>query len=153
MFVDGTTGGVPGTGAAGIDSNSDGVADGTDFSQLSPAFDTNRDGSVNSGDDKFAVGLQLQGYAAGVTPISNVGGGSGQILLPDGALPPNNGPKCWETTPPTCATPCWAEVPASCPIPCWKTSPPTCQDPCPDTGVCIPQPGWRRRSWRELTDQ
>ncbi len=82
MFVDGTTGGVSGTGAAGIDTNNDGVADSTDLAQLSPAFDSNRDGKINGLDDSLAVGLKLDGYIAGVTPISSVGGGSAQILIP-----------------------------------------------------------------------
>lgn len=83
MFVDATTGGVPGTGAAGIDSNNDGAPDSTDTGQFGPSFDTNGDGAVNGQDDAFAVGLRLGGYVAGVTPISSVGGGSAQILIPD----------------------------------------------------------------------
>lgn len=83
MFVDATTGGVSGTGAAGLDTNNDGIADSTDLGQLSPAFDSNRDGQINGQDDSLAVGLKLDGYIAGVTPISSVGGGSAQILIPD----------------------------------------------------------------------
>jgi type IV pilus assembly protein PilY1 len=83
MFADATTGGVPGTGAAGRDTNNDGIADTTDVGQISPSFDSNRDGTVNGSDDALAVGLKLNGYIAGVTPISSVGGGSAEILIPD----------------------------------------------------------------------
>jgi type IV pilus assembly protein PilY1 len=82
MFVDASSGGVPGTAAAGVDTNNDGVADSTDLGQLSPAFDSNRDGKITNADDKLAVGLKLDGYIAGVTPISGVGGGSAQIIIP-----------------------------------------------------------------------
>lgn len=83
MFTDATTGGVPGTGAAGVDSNNDGAPDSTDLGQITASFDSNRDGRVDTGDDAFAAGIKLSGYIAGVTPISSVGGGSAQILIPD----------------------------------------------------------------------
>jgi len=86
MFVDASTGGVPGTAAAGIDSNADGSPDTTDLSQLRPAFDSNGDGVVNSDDDSLAVGLKLDGYSAGVTPISGVGGVSARIITPDAEI-------------------------------------------------------------------
>jgi type IV pilus assembly protein PilY1 len=130
MFVDASTGGVPGTGAAGLDTNNDGVADATDLGQLGPSFDTNMDGVINGSDSSTAAGLQLQGYAAGVTAISNIGGGVGQILLPDGALPrpDNNGngiPDCEETVPSTCGS---------------------------SNSLTIPQTEWRRRSWQEISN-
>ncbi len=128
MFVDATTGGVPGTGAAGLDTNNDGVADATNTGALSASFDTNLDGVINNSDSPTASGIQLLGYAAGVTAISNVGGGTGSILLPDDALPRpdlngNGIPDCQEAVPPSCSD-----------------------------NLIIPQTEWRRRSWREITN-
>lgn len=127
MFVDGTTGGVPGTGSAGIDSNNDGVADTTDAGQLYASFDSNLDGAITSADSPLSVGIQLQGYAAGVTPISNVGGGTGQIILPPDALP-------------------WPDNDGNGVRDCEETVPPSCSN-----DLTIPQTEWRRRSWRELS--
>jgi type IV pilus assembly protein PilY1 len=126
MFVDATTGGVPGTGAAGLDTNNDGVADTTNIGALSASFDTNLDGTINNSDSPTASGIQLQGYAAGVTAISNVGGGTGSILLPEDALPRpdlngNGIPDCQEAVPPNCSD-----------------------------NLTIPQSEWRRRAWREI---
>ena len=84
IFADATTGGVPGTGAAGQDTNNDGVPDSTNSGLLAPTFDTNASGNIDSADDKDVVGIKLKGYEAGVTPATQVGGGQGQILLPGG---------------------------------------------------------------------
>lgn len=68
-FLDPLNGGV---------GSSDGVA----------AFDTNGDGVVNGSDDSTIAGITLPGFVAGATPVSQAGGGQGQIILPS---PPGSG--------------------------------------------------------------
>ena len=52
------------------------------------AFDTNGDGVVNASDDATIAGITLPGFVAGATPVSQAGGGQGQIILPS---PPGSG--------------------------------------------------------------
>jgi type IV pilus assembly protein PilY1 len=46
------------------------------------AFDTNGDGIVNTADDKTITGVEVSGFIAGATPLTQAGGGQGAVLLP-----------------------------------------------------------------------
>jgi Tfp pilus tip-associated adhesin PilY1 len=52
------------------------------------AFDVNADGVINSADSITVSGVQVPGFVAGATPITQAGGGQGAILLP---APPGSG--------------------------------------------------------------
>lgn len=82
MILDAQTGGIPGTYAAGLDTNNDGFNDSTDTSLLAPAFDTNGDREITEADIVGAVGKSFGGAVPAVTPISLVGGGIAEIVLP-----------------------------------------------------------------------
>jgi len=86
MLVDGNTGGVPGTFAAGVDSNGDGFFDTTNTALIAAAFDTNNDGQINTGDTPGAAGTKVNDLVPTPTPVTLPGGGQAEILLPSGRI-------------------------------------------------------------------